>query len=550
MPAAEVHSLLLNAVSSMTTRRSFLATGAAALATTVVGSRAFALQPPGAPLPAGPPARGSDAFEEDLAMEALNAARDAGATYADVRIGRYRRQNISTRERHVTGISDDESYGIGIRTIVGGAWGFAATSSMTLEGVRRAAAESARIARAARTAQRRPVELAPVQPARGSWMTPITRDPIDVPLEEKVALLLSANEAALKVPGVRYVNSGLQLLREVKTLATSEGTLVTQTFVRVGPSFTATAIGNGEFQSYSHEIAPRGQGWEYVASLDIPGNAERWAALAVEKLSARSVDPGRYDLIIAPTNLWLTIHESIGHPTELDRALGYEANYAGTSFVSPPEKMIGKLKYGPPLMNIQADRTQDHSLAHVAWDDEGVPADKWLLIEGGIFKEYQTTREQVAWVSGLTGVTRSHGCSFADSWDTVQFQRMPNVSLLPGEADHSMDDIVAATDRGILIQNIGSWSIDHQRYNFSFTGQLFHEVRNGKLAGMLKDVAYQSNTPYFWNAMDMIGGRSSYWLGGAFNDGKGEPGQISPVSHGAVPARFRGVNVVNTGRNA
>jgi len=270
----------------------------------------------------------------------------------------------------------------------------------------------------------------------------------------------------------------------------------------------------------------------------------------VEKLKAKSVEAGQWDLILEPTNLWLTIHESIGHATELDRALGQEANYAGTTFAAPPEKMIGQFKYGPPFMNIQADRTQDTSLSRVAWDDEGVPADQWLLVEKGILKDYQTIREQVSRIQPLTGVSRSHGCSFAQSWDAVQFQRMPNISLLPGEQDIGVDEIVAATDRGILIRNSGSWSIDHQRYNFQFSGQGFYEIRNGKIAGMVRDVAYQANTPVFWNSMDMIGGKSSYWLGGAFNDGKGEPAQISSVSHGCVPARFRNVSILNTGRKA
>jgi TldD protein len=201
-------------------------------------------------------------------------------------------------------------------------------------------------------------------------------------------------------------------------------------------------------------------------------------------------------------------------------------------------------------MNIQADRTQEGSLSHVAWDDEGVPADRWLVIEGGIVKDYQTTREQVVRIQKLTGVTRSHGCSFAESWKAVQFQRMPNISLLPADRDISLDDIVAATDRAVLIKDSGSWSIDHQRYNFQFSGQAFYEVRNGKIIGMLKDVAYQSNTPVFWKSMDMIGGKSSYWMGGAFNDGKGEPSQISSVSHGCVPARFRNVTILNTARTA
>ena len=526
-------------------RRDFLKTSAAAAA---------ALAASGG-LPTGAaaqtlPAPAADAATIDIATIALDAARSSGASYADVRVGRYRRQSLSVRERQISGVSDNESYGLGVRVLVNGCWGFAATSTMTRAGAQGAALQALATARAARAVHRRNVELAPVTPVTGTWITPVSRDPIEVPLEEKVALLLAANEAALKVKDVRFVNSGLALLREVKTLLTSEGTNVTQTMIRVGPEFAATAIGGNDFQTYEQELAPRGMGWEYVQSLDMPGNAERWASLAAEKLTAKSVAAGQYDLILDPTNLWLTIHESIGHPTELDRAVGEEANYAGTSFVAPPEKMIGQLKYGPPLMNVQADRTQEGSLSRVAWDDEGVPADRWLIVEKGIFKDYQTTREQASRIQKLTGVSRSHGCSFADSWSSVQFQRMPNISLLPGERDVTLDDIVADTSRGIVIRNRGSWSIDHQRYNFQFSGQAFYEVRNGKIAGMLKDVAYQSNTPVFWNSMDMIGGRSSYWMGGAFNDGKGEPSQSNSVSHGCVPARFRNVTVLNIRRTA
>ncbi|MET0214995.1 MAG: TldD/PmbA family protein, partial [Vicinamibacterales bacterium] len=463
------------------TRRHFLGTtaaAAAALVSTRLGGRAAA-QTPSAPA--------ADPLAIELANEALNVVRGAGATYADARVGRYRRQTIQTRERQVSGVSDEESYGLGVRALVNGCWGFAATSTMTRAGVQKAAQEAVAIARAARAVQRHPVELALTASVTGTWMTPVKRDPLEVPLEEKIALLIKANEAALRVKSVRFVSSGFQLLREVKTLVTSEGTNVTQTFIRVGPYFSATATAPGDFQTYEHETAPRGQGWEYVESLDIPGNAERWATIAAEKLTARSVEAGQYDLILDPTNLWLTIHESIGHPTELDRAIGQEANYAGTSFVAPPDKTIGKLRYGPEFMNVQADRTQESSLSRVAWDDEGVPADQWLIIEKGVFKDYQTTREQAKWIENLTGVRRSHGCSFAESWNAVQFQRMPNISLLPGERDITLDDIVAATDRGIVIRNTGSWSIDHQRYNFQFSGQTFHEIRRGKIVGMLRD---------------------------------------------------------------
>jgi TldD protein len=527
------------------TRRDFIKTTAATAASmAAVGHLPLALDAQTVAAPSADPA----AIE--IANEALNAAKSAGASYADVRVGRYRRQAIATREHQISGVTDGESYGLGIRTLVDGCWGFAATSSMTRAAARTAALEAINMSRAARAVHTHRIELAPTARVTGTWITPVRRDPLEVPIEDKIALLLATNEAALKVKNVRFANSGLQLLREVKTLLTSEGTNVTQTMIRVGPSFSATAIDGGDFQTYEEEIAPRGLGWEYLDALNMPGNAERWASIAAEKLTAKSVAAGTYDLILEPTNLWLTIHESIGHSTELDRAIGEEANYAGTSFVAPPEKVIGQLKFGPALMNVQADRTQDGSLSRVAWDDEGVPADSWLLIEKGVFKDYQTTREQVARIQKLTGVSRSHGCSFAESWNAVQFQRMPNVSLLPGTADIGVDDIVKDTQRGVLIRNRGSWSIDHQRYNFQFSGQAFYEIRNGKIAGMLKDVAYQSNTPVFWNSMDMIGGKSSYWLGGAFNDGKGEPSQSNSVSHGCVPARFRNVTILNIARNA
>jgi TldD protein len=496
------------------------------------------------------PLRWAEPAPDDLLMDALNAAKAAGASYADVRIGRYRRQFIGTRERQISGISDGESYGLGVRTLVGGAWGFASASVMTTDGVAKAAREAARLSRAAKSVQKRPVELAPVTPVQGTWITPIQRDPLEVPIADKVAMLFAANEAALKVPGVRFVQSGFQLLREIKMLATTEGTNITQTFIRVGPSFSATAVGEGDFQSYSEELGARSLGWEYIESLEMPKHAAEWASIAVQKLAAKSVEPGRYDLILEPTNLWLTIHESVGHPTELDRALGYEADYAGTSFVAPPEAVIGKLRYGTPLMNIQGDRTQEGSVSICKWDDEGVPADQWLIIEKGTFKDYQTTREQAAWISKLTGNHKSHGCSFAQSWSDVQFQRMPNVSLLPAEKDVSANDIISATDRGVLIKNRGSWSIDHQRYNFQFSGQAFYEIRGGKVTGMLKDVAYQSNTPVFWNSMDMIGGKSTYWLGGTFGDGKGQPSQSNSTGHGCPIARFRNVNIINSGRNA
>jgi TldD protein len=283
------------------------------------------------------------------------------------------------------------------------------------------------------------------------------------------------------------------------------------------------------------------------------GNAARWAQDAVAKISAKPVQPGRYDLVLLPSHLFLTIHESIAHPTELDRIMGYEANYAGTSFISPIEDYLGKFRYGQPIMNIQAERSSPGSLATVGWDDEGVRPDEYLIVKDGILNDLQTTREQAPmladWYRQSGKPVRSHGNSYAQRWSDVQFQRMPNVNLMPHpERDVTLDELVEGIENGILIEGRGSYSIDQQRYNAQFGGQVFHEIKNGRVTGMLKDVAYQIRTPEFWNSMDLIGGRSTYAVGGSFNDGKGQPSQSNAVSHGCPPARFRGVNVINTGR--
>jgi TldD protein len=346
-------------------------------------------------------------------------------------------------------------------------------------------------------------------------------------------------------------------LREEKTLATSDGTMVVQTIFRSQPNMNITAIAPdfSDFQSrQSTDVQPAGRGYEHVVNAQLIANAPRWAEEAKAKLSAKPVEVGRYDLVLHPSHLWLTIHESIAHPTELDRVMGYEANYAGTSFLSPPERMLGKFRYGPEYMNVRGDRSQPGSLSAVGWDDEGVVPEDFDIVRNGILVDYQTTREQAPmldwWYAQQNQPVRSHGCSYAQSWADVQFQRMPNVSLLPGERDIGWDEIIAETQNGIAIDGSGSFSIDQQRFNAQFGGQLFYEVKNGKITGMLKDVAYQMRTPDFWNAMDMIGGQRSYELGGAFNDGKGQPSQSNAVSHGCVPTRHRNINVINTGRNA
>ena len=496
----------------------------------------------------------ADASIRDLCMRALNAAKTAGASYADVRVARTRNQSVGTREQQITGLSDGETFGFGVRVLVAGAWGFAASRDLTAAEVDRIARLAVAQAKANRRILAHPVTLAPTPAVpNGRWRSPIQTDPFDIPIEEKVALLLRANAEALKVQGARFVNSSLAFVRDEKTYASTDDVFTVQEIYRCYPQMAVTAVDStrGGFETRnSAEVAPMGLGWEWVLKSDLPGNAPRWAEEAVKKLTAKPVEPGRYDLILEPHHLFLTIHESIAHPTELDRALGFEANYAGTSFAAPPEQVLGKLKYGPEFMNIQGDRSQPGSLSACGWDDDGVAPEDYLIIKNGVMVDYQTTRDQVAWLTPLTGRTRSHGCSYAESWADVQFQRMPNVSLLPGEKDLSLDDLIAATDNGIYIIGRGSYSIDQQRYNFQFGGQAFYEVKGGKVTGMLKDVAYQARTPDFWNAMDMIGGRTSYQMNGTFSDGKGQPGQSNAVSHGCPPARFKGINVLNTGRGS
>ena len=494
-------------------------------------------------------APGPDAGERDLVLLALDAARSAGAVYADVRIVRANRESVTTRERQITGVSASESYGIGVRSLVGGSWGFAATRDLSAESVARTAREATATAAANDRVNPVGTTLAPVDPVPdGRWMTPHEIDPFTVPVEEKADLLFRTNEEALRVAGVRFVDSGVYSIRDSRLLGTTDGSMIQQTFLRILPYVVVTAVSgdNADFQTRDASLPPVGAGWESVVRLGMPENVLGWAEEAAMKLTAARVDPGEWDLVLHPSHLWLTLHESIGHPTELDRALGYEANYAGTSFLAPPEAVLNRFRYGPEIMNVQGNRTEAGGCATCGWDDEGVPAASWPIVERGTFVNYQTTREQVGWISDLTGVSRSLGCSYGEGWWAMQFQRMPNVSLLPNDDDVGEDDVIAGTDRGIWIEGHGSYSIDQQRYNFQFGGQTFWEIRNGRRVRMLRDVGYQARTPEFWNSLDLLGGPRTYQLFGALSDGKGQPAQLNAVSHGSPVALFRNVNVIST----
>lgn len=499
-----------------------------------------------------------------LAEVALTAAKAKGATYADVRIGRYLNQFVVTREDKVQNIVNTESFGVGIRVIANGTWGFAATSEVTTDKIAKAAEQAVAIAKANSKIQQEPVQLAP-NPGYGevSWKTPIGKNAFDVPISEKVDLLMAVNAAAMK-NGANYVNSFLFLVNEQKYFANTDGSYIDQDVHRIWPNFTVTCIdpAKGKFQNRDAFSAPMGMGWEYMSAdpagkiktpagvtvygshYDMLEDATFAAQHAKEKLTAKSVEAGKYDLVLDPTHLFLTIHESVGHPLELDRVLGYEANYAGTSFATLDKWKSKSFNYGSKIVNLFADKVQPGSLGAVGYDDEGVKTKRWDLVKDGVLVGYQAIRDQVH----ILGEKESHGCCYADNWGSVQFQRMPNVSLAAGQQKLSIEEMIKGVEKGIYIIGDGSYSIDQQRYNFQFGGQIFYEIKNGQIAGMLRDVAYQSNTQEFWNSCAQICDESDYRLGGSFFDGKGEPGQISAVSHGAATTRFNGVNVINTER--
>lgn len=504
------------------------------------------------------------AQKKKLADVALNTAKSKGATYADVRVGRYLNQFVATRENKVQNLVNTESFGVGVRVIVNGTWGFASSNVVTEDGVKKATERAVAVAKANSKFQKEPVRLAPVQGyGEVNWKTPIQKNSFEVPVSEKVDLLLKANSEAMKA-GASFVNSNLFQINEQKYFASSEGSYIDQDVHRIWPTFTVSVIdrASGKFKTRDAMSAPMGLGYEYMIpkaedklagpagmvlyknTYDIVEDAIIAAKQAKEMITAKSVEPGKYDMVLEPNHLGLTIHESVGHPLELDRILGYEANYAGTSFATLDKLQSGSFKYGSPIVNIVADKTQPGSLGAVGYDDEGVKCKKWDLIKDGIFVNVQAIRDQ----AHIINSKESHGCCYSQSWNDVQFQRMPNVSLQPGKEPYSSEQMIKDVEKGIYIAGRGSFSIDQQRYNFQFGGTAFFEIKNGQITNMLNDVAYQSNTQEFWNNCVKICDEKDYRLFGSFFDGKGQPSQVSAVSHGSATARFNGVNVINTGR--
>jgi TldD protein len=514
-------------------RRQFIAASGTIIAASYVPDWAEAFQPSAA----------GDAARAEAAEAALSRAAALGASYADIRVNRYRRESIATRERQIQNVSRSSSYGMGLRVLVDGAWGFAATNKVDPASARLVAEQAIAIARANAILQTRRVALANADKVVATWNNPIKRDPFEVPLETKTAFLMKLNETALAVPGVSFINSQVQFVDEQKYFASSEGSRITQRLVRTYPQFTTTAAdrASGDFQTRAVVDRAKLLGYEYVEDYPWFQDAERAGHEVVEKLKAKPVVPGRFDIVVDPSQLFLAIHESVGHSTELDRSLGYEANMAGTSFVKPSD--AGKLRFGAKIVNLVGDRTQPGGLATTGYDDEGVKSDRWHLVREGMFVDWQTTRE----LAPLVGQSRSHGCLHSDDWSSVPFPRMPNVSLAPATTEVTLDELFSGIKKGLFVEGRGVSSIDHQRYNFQFGGAVIREITNGKLGAMVRDAAYQSRTPDFWASCDGLGGPSTYKLWGTSADGKGEPGQTNAVSHGCPPARFRNVNVLNTG---
>ena len=481
-----------------------------------------------------------------LGEVALAHAQQLGATHADFRFERILEQSLAVRDGVLQDASDSEDLGFAVRVVHQGAWGFASGVIATEDEARRVAASAVAVAQVAASMTSQPVQIAP-EPVHDdvSWVSAYEVNPLDVPVAEKAAVLIDWTNRLTATEAVDHASAGLMQVQENKYYADSTGTRTTQQRVRIFPYFEASGTRGEVYDSMASIAPPVGRGWEYLTDGTYDWDAEieqvpKWLA---EKLSAPSVVAGTYDLVIDPSNLWLTIHESIGHATELDRALGYEANYAGTSFATLDQ--LNRLRYGSAPMQVTGDRTIQHGLATIGYDDEGVQTQSWDIVRDGTLVGYQLDRPMAALHPELND-GRSNGCAFADSPGHIPIQRMANVSLAADPQGPSTAELIGRIDNGLFIVGDKSWSIDMQRFNFQFTGQRFFQITNGQLAGQVRDVAYQATTTEFWNSMEAVGGPETWVLGGAFNCGKAQPGQIAAVSHGCPSALFRGVRILNT----
>ena len=478
-----------------------------------------------------------------LTDAALSRAKALGCSHADVRIERILNAYRSFRDRTLESSTDGETLGMSVRVVHEGVWGFAAGIDLTSDAAAALADRAVATARVSRLLTPDTVQLAdePSYPD-ATWVSAYELNPFDVEDQQKQARMLELSDRLLRSAGISHTSASLWSVQENKYFANLAGTTTTQQRVRVQPQLTAVSVGEHGFATMRTLAAPVGRGWEYLvgAGHDFDAEIAEIPDHLAEHIAAPSIEAGRYDLVIDPSNLFLTIHESVGHATELDRALGYEAAYAGTSFATFDQ--LGSLHYGSPPMNVTGDRVVDYGLATIGYDDEGVAQQEFPIISRGMLVGYQLNRQMAA----ANGLGRSNGCAFADGPGSIPMQRMPNVSLQPQPGGPSTDELISAVDRGIYVVGDKSWSIDMQRYNFQFTGQRFYRIEKGRLAGQVKDVAYQATTTDFWRSMEAVGNESTYAFGGAFNCGKAQPGQVAPVSHGCPAALFRGVRILNT----
>ncbi len=474
---------------------------------------------------------------KDLMMRALDTARQRGAQYADVRVTSQTTETLSTRNGAVDNLKRHESSGFGVRVVADGAWGFASSLELSAAEVDRVTALALEIAQASALVKGQPLELGPAVTSQGTYQTPLRTDPFSVSLEDRIALLLAADAAMARVEGVRVRQGRLVAVRQNKLFANSDGAFTDQTLTQVGGHLAATAVGEGEIQrrSYPDSRYQVTGGWEMIEKWDLPGNAERIATEAVQLLTA---DPCPRNLtttlILGSPQLALQIHESCGHPIELDRVYGTEAAYAGTSFLTPEK--LNTFNYGSEVVNLTAEALRPNGLGTFGWDDEGVPAQSTPIVRSGRFMGYLTSRETAA----RLGQT-SNGSMRASGWNRIPLIRMTNVSIEPGE--WAFDDLIADTDDGIYMTTNRSWSIDDRRYNFQFGTEMGYEIKKGKLGRMLRNCTYTGITPEFWNSCDAVCGEADWVMWGTPNCGKGEPSQIMETGHGAAPARFRNVRV-------
>lgn len=481
---------------------------------------------------------------KELATLAIDLIRKAGCEYGDIRLCHYRHQNLSARDRSLSQLSDNVSSGFGVRVLLDGAWGFVASHRLIPSEISRIVALAVETAKGSRLTQQQPIKLVPVAAYQDKYITPIQIDPFEISIQEKAELLLNINEQflAYENQGIKKAYSFLKFTKEDKIFASTVGSVIEQIIYRSYPGMRCTAIANGDAKSRNYEHPPLNIGYEHIDSQDLLGNIERVATEAISKVNAPELSKdGKTTLILKPSNLFLTIHESVGHPTELDRVYGYEANFAGTSFATTDK--LHKLQYAAPWINLVADRTQPQGRSTMAYDDEGVPAQQWYVVKDGILNNYLTDRE----TAYRLGLSSSNGCAFADSWSSTPMVRIPNLGLEPGKPGDShtatLEEMIADTEDGILIDGIGSFSIDQQRRNFQFGGDAFWQIKGGKITGMLKNVTYHSMTTDFWNSIDALGDESELAQYGTNMCGKGEPMQLAQMTHACVPVRVRDIHV-------